>query len=278
MEYLLLDAGRRKADTLITCGGEQSNHARTVAAVAARAGLHCVLVLWGSPRKNVRGNLLLDAFLGARIVFVDRKAFDRSGEIMESIAEDLRRDGYTPYIIPEGGTSPLGIFGYVEAAREINIQIRDRALDVDFIVTAVGSGGTLAGLAIGKKIFRLPQELIGINVLYDGDHSAERILRVANECCRLHDIPAEVERNDFRILDGYSSEGYKRISRNKMIFLKGIARQTGIVFDPTYTGKALYGIMDWLDRTPGMKTKRILFLHTGGIFSVFAKETEYGLK
>ncbi len=275
MEYLLYEAQQQNADTLITCGGEQSNHARTVAAVAARSEMKCILVLWGSPRKSMQGNLLIDKFLGAEIQFVDRKTFNRSADVMEEIAVRLRKRGRRPYIIPEGGSSALGIWGYIEAAREISQQFAGRGEPVDYIVTAVGSGGTIAGLTIGKKLFGLEATIVGVNVLYDAETSSEKVMRISHDAIQQYSLDIDIGANDFGLLDGYSREGYKKIEKKKLRYLASVARQTGIIFDPTYTGKSFYGIMDKLKRRSEMADARILFIHTGGIFSIFAKQRQF---
>jgi D-cysteine desulfhydrase len=277
MEYFLFDARQQHADTLITCGGEQSNHARTVAAVAARSGMKCILVLWGSPRKRMQGNLLLDRFLGAEIKFVDRTTFGRAAEVMEEIAARLRKRGRKPYVIPEGGSSALGIWGYIEAAREIKAQIAERKQPVDYIVTAVGSGGTTAGLAIGKKLFELDASIVGVNVLYDAETITQNILAITREAIAKYSLDIEITEDDFGILDGYSKEGYKQIEPKKMKCLASVARQTGIVFDPTYTGKAFYAVLDTLTTRNELAHSRMLFIHTGGMYSIFAKSGLYSL-
>lgn len=275
MEYLLYEAQQQNADMLITCGGEQSNHARTVAAVAARSGMKCILVLWGSPRKSMQGNLLIDKFLGADIRFVDRKTYNHSLEVMEKIAARLRKRGRRPYIIPEGGSSSLGIWGYIEAAREIKTQLYEQSKSVDYIVTAFGSGGTIAGLTIGKKLFGLEATIVGVNVLYDAETCTQKILRLAHDAIQRYSLDIEIGADDFGMLDGYSKEGYKKIEPKKLRYLASVACQTGIIFDPTYTGKAFYGIMDKLKRRREMAEARILFIHTGGIFSIFAKSGQF---
>jgi D-cysteine desulfhydrase len=275
MEYLLFEAQQQNADTLITCGGEQSNHARTVAAVAARSGMKCILVLWGSPGKSMQGNLLIDKFLGADIRFVDRKTYDRSREVMEEIAVRLRKRGRRPYIIPEGGSSALGIWGYIEAAQEIQQQLTERNESVDYIVTGFGSGGTIAGLTIGKKLFGLEATIIGVNVLYDAEKSTQKVLQITKDAIQRYSLDVEVGVDDFGILDGYSKEGYKNIGPKKLKYLASVARQTGIIFDPTYTGKAFFGIMDRVKRRPELAQSRVLFIHTGGIFSIFEKSRQY---
>ena len=275
MEYLLFEAQQQNADTLITCGGEQSNHARTVAAVAARCGMKCILVLWGSPGKTMQGNLLIDKFLGADIRFVDKKTFYRSREVMEEIAARLRKRGRRPYIIPEGGSSALGIWGYIEAAREIKQQLAERGESVDYIITAFGSGGTVAGLTIGKKLFGLEATIIGINVLYDAATSTQKVLQITKDAVHRYALEVEIGVDDFGILDGYSKEGYKKIETKKLRYLASVARQTGIIFDPTYTGKAFYGIMDKLNRRPELALSRVIFIHTGGIFGIFTKSRQY---
>lgn len=174
-----------------------------------------------------------------------------------------------------GGSSALGIRGYIEAAQEIKTQLTGCREPVDYIVTAVGSGGTIAGLTIGRKLFGLEASIIGVNVLYNAESSVQKILQITKDAITRYALDIEVNTDDFGILDGYSKEGYKKIEVKKLRYLASVARQTGIIFDPAYTGKAFYGMMDRLKRRPELAQSRFLFIHTGGIFSIFAKSHLY---
>ncbi len=274
LEYLVYDALQKRADVLITCGGIQSNHARATAAVAARLGLKSILYLRGKEPKNSGGNLALDQLFGADIRFVTQDEYENIQEIAEKEISNLKRKGIKAIFIPEGGSSSLGIWGYIECAQEISKQLKGMKNKPSHIVTAVGSGGTLAGLVVGKKLFGLKSELIGFNVLKTSGDFEKIVCELANECSRKYKLGVKVTSKDFTIIDGYSIEGYENISREKVELLTYISQDYGLLFDPVYTGKAIYGMIDHFIYQ-GAEFNKLMFIHTGGVFGIFPKMKKY---
>lgn len=274
LEYLIFDALNKKADVIITCGGVQSNHARATAAVAARLGLKSILYLRGSEPKDFDGNLALNKLFGAEIRFVTYEEYENITEIAEREIASLKKKGLRAVFIPEGGSSPLGIWGYIECAREISKQLKSFKNKPSHIIAAVGSGGTLAGLVIGKKLFGLKSELIGVNVLKTSGDFEKIICDLANQCSKKYKLGVKITSKDFTILDGYSTEGYENISKEKLELLTFVSQDYGILLDPTYTGKAFFGMVDHFIYQAN-EFNKLMFIHTGGIFGIFPKMKKY---
>ena len=182
LEFLLGDAQAQKADTLITEGGIQSNHCRQTAAAAVQGGMGCVLVMNRGYAKEVTGNLLLDQILGAKVVVVEKSEERKPG--MLKVAQQLKKEGKKPYIIPTGGSNGIGAIGYANVLHEIELQANDMGICFDAIVTASGSGGTQGGLVVGKKLLNSQAEIVGIS---DGE-TRDELLRE-----RLHFFDGDVE-------------------------------------------------------------------------------------
>ncbi len=284
LEFLLADALASGADTVLTCGGEQSNHARAMAIAAAKLGLRSVLLLrTREPARPppVEGNILLDRLVGAEIVWITPKEYGRRSEILQREADSLRELGSVPYVIPEGGSNALGAWGYVRAVEELAQDLAalpGGAERPTTIIHATGSGGTTAGLILGVLLVRLNTRVIGINVCNDRAY----FLRVVGDICedvirayQLH-VPFSRER-DVEILDGYVGLGYAKSRPEELSLLREVARTEGIVLDPVYTGKAFFGMIQELSRNPEVFGERIVFVHTGGIFGLFPKADEIGI-
>ncbi len=274
LEYLIFDALQKKANVLITCGGTQSNHARATAAVAARLGLKSILYLRGKNPKQIDGNLALDKLFGAEIRYVSQEEYDNIEEIAKKEITSLKKKGLKAVFIPEGGSSPLGIWGYIECAQEIARQLKSFKNKPSNIVTAVGSGGTLAGLVVGKKLYGIKSHLVGVNVLKTAGDFEKIVCDLANECSKKYKLGIKVNSKDFTILDGYSTEGYENISNKKLELITFISQDYGLLLDPAYTGKAFYGMVDHFIYQ-GNEFNRLMFIHTGGIFGVFPKMKKY---
>ncbi len=276
LEFLLADALATTSDTLITCGGEQSNHARATAIAAAKLGLRSRLLLRTRDPANPppsHGNILLDRLVGAEIVWLTFEEYGRRTEMLAREAEALRQSGRTPYIIPEGGSNGLGAWGYVRAVEELSQDLSRLPGGTDrptTIIHATGSGGTTAGLVLGVKLLGLNTRVVGINVCNDRDY----FVRVVGEICESAittyqlDLPFSREQ-DIEIVDGYVGRGYGKSSPQELSLLRDVARAEGIVLDPVYTGKAFFGMIQELGRNPKVFGERIVFLHTGGIFGLF---------
>jgi len=269
LEFIATDIIKKKADTLITCGGIQSNHARATAILATQMGLKSLIVLRGKPDTEAQGNLFLDRLVGAEIKHITPAEYEYVDRIMEEEAEGLRRLGHRPYIIPEGASSELGVWGYIKATVEILSQLKKSKIKVDRVVCAIGSGGTYAGLFLGSRAFGWKVRITGFNVCYTADYFKDRIGKLITSFLQKYRWKLKVELNELDIVDGYVGDGYARSRPVERDLIAGVARSSGIILDPVYTGKAMLGLIEETRKgTIGPKEK-VLFLHSGGIYGLF---------
>jgi len=270
LEYLIADAKNKKCDTIITCGAIQSNHCRTAAAFAKHFGFECHLFLRvrGNPRKVYSGNLLIDELLGAKVKYVTPSQYERRAEIMKRYAQRSRKKGKTSYVIPEGGSNEIGALGYVDCMKEMAEFIRRRSIEA--VYCAVGSGGTYAGLLLGKKLLDLRLDLKGVIVCETIEHFKQRIYQICVNAIRKFNLPAEVTYNDIHLIDGYVGKGYGITYPEELKTIGNVAK-LGIILDPVYTGKAFHGMLNDIKKH---KYKSVIFVHSGGIFSIFAYQRE----
>ncbi len=269
LEFIFHDVVEKNADTLVTCGGFQSNHARATAILGARFGLKSVLVLFGQDSPKLDGNLFLDKLVDAQIKYVPEVRYDELDAIMEEVSSELRKEGRRPYIVPEGASNELGVWGYIKASQEIKKQLEEMKIKIDKIVTAVGSGGTYAGLFLGSKLFDWPVQIYGINVKDTAQIFVERIHELILATKKKFKLDVNFEKKELKIIDGYVGEGYAKSKKEELDLIKSVAQNTGIILDPVYTGKAMYGLLDQLRKETFSRQDRILFLHTGGGFGLF---------
>lgn len=284
LEFLAQDALNKGATCLITCGGIQSNHCRATAALAAKLNLRCVLLLRGEKPDEMRSNFLLDHLFGAEIFYLDHKQYyEGMGELKILLDSQVRSQGGKSYFIPEGGSNGLGCFGYAEAFREIEEQRKSGNIlglveEFDSIVTAHGSGGTQAGLILGKLLAEenAPQtRIVGINVCYEAKESFRLVKDALWSAIQQYHLPYAFLAEDIEVLDGYLGRGYAKSSPEELEFLKKVAKLEGMLVDPVYTGKALFGLYSAAKAQPGRFGRRVLFLHTGGGFGLFKMEEEW---
>lgn len=271
LEYIIADAKRKKADIIFTCGGEQSNHARATVIAAKKIGLNTKLFLWGKEKSVANGNLFLDKIYGADIVYLNKSDYDKVNDLMFYERQQLLKKGKNAYVLPEGGSTTLGIWGYINFIDELNDQINLK--QIDSIVAASGSGGTAAGLLVGAAIKNLDLKIVVVNVLYSKEEIRKKILQLTEGCVLDFNLNCKINPNNLIILDGYSEEGYKKISTSKIRLIKKFASNTGILLDPAYTGKAFTAYYEnFLTKDKGKKN---IFVHTGGLFGVFGRVKEY---
>ncbi len=266
MEYLIADARQHECDTLITCGPVQSNHCRTAAAFARSFGMDCHLFLRGKPGSDPTGNLLLDRLLGAAITFITPDQYRNRIDIMTRFARTLK--GKKPYIIPEGGSNGIGAMGYVDAMREMAGFIKRERIEA--LYCAVGSGGTYAGLVLGQKLQKLDIDLNGVIICDTVKYFQEKIQAICDQAIRRFHLPVRVRPADLHLIPGFVGRGYGVPYPAEIRVIQRMARH-GIILEPVYTGKAFYGMERHLAKN---RYKKVLFLHTGGIFSVFAFNRE----
>lgn len=268
LEFLLQDALTRGCDSIITAGAAQSNHCRQTAAATARLQMECHLVLGGEAPQLANGNLLLDKLLGCRIHWAGDH---RKGEDIPRVAEQLQASGKNPYIVPYGGSNELGAYAFVHALEELERQLDMRQFT--HLVFASSSGGTQAGLMLGKALCGGQYRLLGIGIDKGetGDVPFERfIVELANGTSDLVDANASFSQQDLILDTRYVGDGYGVVGELETEAISLLARHEGILLDPVYTGRAMGGLIDMIRRGELGAADRVLFWHTGGTPSLFA--------
>lgn len=272
LEYLIADAQQKGADTLVTVGGFQSNHARQTAAAAAKFGFDCELVLEdveGTPKADYynNGNMLLDNLLGAKIHTMN--IGEDCDAYTEVLINKLKSEGRKPYLIPMGGSNVIGSLGYVRCANEILQQIATEDIQIDQIVLATGSGGTQAGLLAGLIAAKIDIPVLGITV----SRTTEDQLQLVEELLRqtLTQLGLDPNQAEGRVVTNgsYYGEGYGMTTPSMITAVKCCAQLEGLLLDPVYTGKAMAGLMDLCAKGVIEPGSNQLFLHTGGSQGLF---------
>ncbi|SHJ59521.1 D-cysteine desulfhydrase family protein [Paramaledivibacter caminithermalis] len=273
LEFAVKEAMDQGCNLLITCGGIQSNHARATAAVAAKVGMASCLVLRTNKEEEIDGNYFLDKILGAKIKFITPKEYKESRmEIMEELKQELSKEGYKPYIIPEGASNGIGTFGYFNAMEEIIEQEKEMGIKFDAVVIAVGSGGTYGGLFLGNKVMNNGAKIYGVNACENEEYFKNQIDKVIKESLDYIDEVVEFTKDEINILDGYVGRGYALSRPEEIEFIHEIAKLEGIILDPVYTGKAMYGLANEIKKGSFKNHNNILFIHTGGLYGLFSKK------
>ena len=274
LEYLMGDAIARGADAVVTGGAAQSNHCRQTAAAAAACGMGCHLALGGEAPETMNGNLLLDKLLGATIHWSGE---NRKGENIPEICRQLEGRRLQPYVIPYGGSNATGAIGYAEAMRELVLQLGSEMSAISHMVFASSSGGTHAGLLLGRRMYGIAAEVVGIAIDKGetgeaplGDH----ILRLAEQAADRLGTNQAFSPSDLILLDGYTGGGYGVIGDAEREAIALCARLEGILLDPVYTGRAMAGLIDLIRKREFGAGDTILFWHTGGSPALFASAGE----
>lgn len=277
LEFLLGEALALGKDVVLTCGALQSNHARQTAAAAGRLGLECQVFLEDrgirqTPDYLQGGNVLLNRLFGAR-QHVFARGTDLAAE-MDRHAAALQQQGRKPYVIPLGGTNPVGDLGYVDCAMEITQQANLQGVAVDRLVVGAGSGGTQAGLLAGLHAINSTIGVTGIAVSPKPDHAA---LVHAVACASLAHLgvaaPFAPER--VQVETGYLGEGYGQITEGVVEAIELAARFEGLLLDPVYTGKALSGLIGLIRAGRFARSEIVVFMHTGGLPGLFAYREDF---
>jgi D-cysteine desulfhydrase len=277
LEFLVADALACGADTLITCGAVQSNHCRLTLAAAVKEGMKCQLILEervaGSYNPEAGGNNFLFRLLGVEKIKVVPGGSDMAQE-MQQVADDLEAEGRKGYIVPGGGSNPIGATGYVACAEEILGQMFEQGLKIDRVVCASGSTGTHAGLVTGFYGNNSNIPVIGVNVSRPKDVQEELVYNLVNQTAAYVGIKSAIPRDAVLCFDEYVGPGYSLPTPQMAEAVRMLARLEGILMDPVYTGKAIAGLIDLVRKGYFTKEENVLFIHTGGspALQVYMKE------
>ncbi|MCP4152711.1 MAG: D-cysteine desulfhydrase family protein [bacterium] len=269
LEYLMADAMAKKADTIITLGGIQSNHVRQTAAISAKLGFQCHVAVSNPINTDdqqylTNGNVLLDHLLGAVVHRVPPE--EETDKLVSRLEEDLKASGKNPYVIPIGGSNVLGSLGYVTCAREILAQAEEKKIDFDWIILPIASAGTLAGLAAGLRLTSAKTRVLGISAWKLQDELQDTLFELVEGVCDYLGHPCDLSPGDPSININYNfiGKGYGLPTKKGLSAIKRVATTEGILLDPVYTGKAMAGLISLIEENFFQPTDNVLFLHTGG--------------
>lgn len=267
LEYLFGDALEQNCDVVITTGGLQSNHCRQTAAAAARFGLDCHLVLMRNvdrddPAYLTSGNILLDRLLGAHIS-IHSMSEDRD-KVMSDLEQKLRDAGRTPYVIPTGGSNPIGAMGYAAAVPEILSQCADQNIAPKALYLCTSSGGTQTGLIAGMIAAKRPFPIFGVENEGLPDHIKGVVEQLLPQTMARIDLKEAANTDDVRVVLGYGGPAYGIPNDDTLEAIQLTAQTEGILLDPVYTGKGMAGLIGDIRKGKFGRDDTVIFLHTGG--------------
>lgn len=279
LEFLMADARVQGADTVITQGATQSNHARQTAAIAARLGMECHLLLEDriaseDPDYNLNGNVLLDAVFGAYLSL--HSGGTDMNAAMAELSRSLRAKGRSPYVIPGGGSNAIGALGYANAALELLCQANERSLRIDELVHGTGSAGTQAGLVAGMVGVNSCIPVLGIGVRAPETIQHSNVMALANQTTVLMGLGEMVSAADVRVNCDYVGQGYGLPTEGTLEAIRLLAELEGILLDPVYTGKGMAGLIDLVRQGRYGRHENVVFLHTGGSQALFGYRSSFG--
>jgi D-cysteine desulfhydrase family pyridoxal phosphate-dependent enzyme len=272
LELLVAEAQANAARTLVTAGAVQSNHCRQTAAAAARFGLDCILVLSGQEPSIASGNLLLDQLFGAELVYVQRAERDQR---LKEAFQNAWDQGRRPYLVPYGGSSPTGAAAYALAVDELMKQCRQSDLEgcpPDWIVFPSSSGGTQAGLVLGRRLYGYSGKILGISVDEPAGVLKARVAALATTTADLLAEHLKFSPDEVLVEDSYLGGGYGVLGEPEREAIRLFARHEGLLLDPVYTGRAAAGLIDLIRKGFFSRGETVLFWHTGGTPALFADQ------
>lgn len=275
LEYLIREALDQGCDTFITAGAQQSNHCRQAAAAAALAGMECHLLIRGARPERFTGNLLLSELLGATIHYTGDEITD---DDVNQLLQQLREKGRRPYFTPIGGSTLTGAMGFVNAMGELKKQLVEKKLIINYIFFASSSGGTQAGMMLGKEVFGIDARLMPVSIdkfeISRPGGLESSVLQMIREGAELLGLTIGFTPEDVKLIEGYGEAGYGVITGNERKAISEMARAEGIFLDPVYTARAFYGMTDMLKKGLIEPGANVLFWHTGGVAANFHYDKE----
>lgn len=280
LEFLIADALKQDSDVIITQGATQSNHARQTAALCAKLGIECKILLedrtgYENFDYKLNGNVLLDRLHGATVS--QRPGGSDMQAEMQALAEDLKKQGRRPYVIPGGGSNPIGALGYVNAALELTAQINEMSVGATHLVLATGSSGTHAGLIAGLSILNSPLKVVGFGVRAPKEKQEQMVFDLACKTATLLGYEGIIQRQSVFADCNYVGPGYGMPTPEMVEAVTLLAQTEGLLFDPVYTGKGLAGMIDWIRKGKLTSEDKVIFLHTGGSAALFGYPETFGL-
>lgn len=268
LEFLLGDARRRGCDVIVTGSGAQSNWSMLAALAARRCGLDAVVCFYGEPAAEARGNLSLHGLVGTDVRWTGQPTRDSVDAMIETVADDLRRAGRSPYVVPRGGATPTGSLGYLVGAAEISRQAAEAGIDDATLWLATGSCGTQAGLVAGVAAGLLPA-VVGVTVSRPAEECRSRVLDLAAGAATLAGAPAPTAA-DVTVVDGYLGGGYGVASSEGASAAALALRTEGIFLDPPFCAKAMAALID--ATADGRVEGPVVFLVSGGAPTLFVQD------
>jgi D-cysteine desulfhydrase len=274
LEFITAYAIDNGYDTLITCGGLQSNHCRATAFAGARCGLSVHLLLRGEEPAEPDGNLLLDHLAGATVsCYPLQEYLSNIDKLFAEWQEHYAARGRKALEVPTGGSDGIGAWGYIAASEELREDFLRNGIERAHIVTATGSGGTQTGLTLGAALHDVPATVWGVNVCDDEEYFLNKVASDSEDWRRrFPDVP-DIKASA-RVLDGYVGKGYAKADPHVFQLIADLARLEGLVLDPVYTGKAFAGMLAELSKGRFEDCRDIVFIHTGGIFGLFPQRSQ----
>jgi D-cysteine desulfhydrase family pyridoxal phosphate-dependent enzyme len=269
LEYTMAEVLRRGASAVVTIGSFQSNHARITAMVARRLGLKCFLILNGDSSARPTGNHLITTALGIDIIPVASR--EERLPAMDALAEELERHGETVFRIPLGASDELGSFGLTAGLAEVLEQEKQLGFRFDAILVGSSSGGTQAGLEVGKRLFGRPGlRILGISPDDPSPSIRAVVTEVANRMLGRLELPADIRPENIAIDDSYIGRGYGIPTPGSEEASRLFARTEGILLDPVYTSKVGAALIDFCRQGLFKSGENVLFWHTGGLIGLFS--------
>ena len=278
LEFCIAEAQNQSCDTLITCGGIQSNHCRATAVLGARLGMKVHLILRGEKPKVPEGNLLMDYLCGAQITYLGQEEWRGHEGVASKLQVLYASQDRKAFFIPVGASDEVGLWGYIKASEELNQDFLGLKIEPEYIVTATGSGGTQGGLIVGTELLDMKTQVVAFNVSDDAAYFERKIRDDVSLWKQRYNQEFDEDKMNIKTVEGYIGPGYGVAGPEIFDSIADLARSEGIFLDPVYTGKAFHGMVAELQKgdagqLPG--AKNVVFIHTGGLFGVFPQQENF---